>query len=586
MSINNPAELASKETLTNMFQAIDLNKCFRLEAGAGAGKTYSLIKAIKYLTEKKGKGFLRNSQQIVCITYTNVAKNEIIERTDNNPVILTDTIHGFAWTLIKSFQKQLRSFTPQLGDKWAERITAIGGISNQNVSYDLGYPIATDKEIALQHDDVITLFLKFLEQYKFQQLLKSKHPIIFIDEYQDTNKALILSIIANLIETDSGILFGFFGDHWQRIYGKDACGLIADANGRIQEINKGANFRSNAIIVEMLNRMRPELPQQVSDQGSDGQIKIFHSNNWVGARRTDNPWKGDLPSSNAHDYLERTKAHLVSEGWDFTAKKTKILMLTHNVLAEEQGYKKLIDCFSNSDDYLKCNDHYMKYFIETLVPIREFFEHRKYGELFQIIGKNAFPLTCQTDKEKWDIDLQRLINIMNSGTIEDVLSLLQETRHPRLSTKVEDRERRYRTFESLTPENRTDEKELKFHTKIKKLRNVEFAEVEKLYEFINEKTLFATKHGVKGAEFENVLVVCGRGWNNYNWNQLLEWLSGVDPADKIETFERNRNLFYVACSRPKKRFSILFTQKLSDIAMSSVKQIFGEENVIGEPTIL
>lgn len=499
---------------------------------------------------------------------------------------MTETIHGFAWSTIKYFQKQLRIFIPDLADKWSERITAIGGISNQNVTYDLGYPNATDKEITLHHDDVITLFCKFLEQPKFKQLLKSKYPIIFIDEYQDTNKELATSIISNLIETDSGILFGFFGDHWQKIYGKNACGLISDANGRIKEITKGANFRSNTVIVEMLNRMRPELIQQVSDQSSDGQIKIFHSNNWNGRRRTENHWQGDLQSCEAHDYLTRTTAYLKSTGWDFSSEKTKILMLTHNVLAEEQGYKNLISCFTNSDDYLKSNDHYMKYFNETLAPIRECFELRKYGEMFQIIGKNTIPITCQNDKKKWDSDLKKLIDIMNSGTINDVLALLKETQHPRLSAKIEEKEKRYQSVESVPEESRTDPKELEFYNKIKALRNVKFSEVEKFNKFLNEKTLFSTKHGVKGAEFENVLVVCGRGWNNYNWNQFLDWFSSSVPPDKVETYERNRNLFYVVCSRSKKRFSILFTQILSENAINSIKRIFGENHVIGEPIII
>ena len=583
MDINNPAEIASKETLTKMFEAIDSNQCFRLEAGAGAGKTYSLVKALNYLIKKNGKDYSRNCQQIVCITYTNVAKDEIIERIDNNPNVFTETIHGFAWSIIKAFQKQLRSLIPGISEKWNERIEAIGGISNQSVSYDLGYPNATKKEFTLHHDDVIVLFRKFLEHPKFQQLLKSKFPIILIDEYQDTNKELTESMISNLIENEVGILVGFFGDHWQKIYGKNACGLISDANGRIKEINKGANFRSNYVIVEMLNRMRPELPQQVSDQSSDGQIRIFHSNNWNGNRRTENHWQEDLPTSDAHDYLERTKVHLKSIGWDFDVNKTKILMLTHNVLAEEQGYKNIIECFSNSDDYLKGNDPYIKYFTETLVPMRECFEQFKYGEMLQIIGRDAIALTCQQDKEIWNKDLKRLIETMKSGTVDEVLTLLKETQHPRLSPKVEEKEKSYLLLKALAPEDITDEKDLRFFTKISNLRKVKFVEVEKLYDFINEKTLFSTKHGVKGAEFDNVLVICGRGWNQYDWNKLLEWMAGTVPENKIDTFERNRNLFYVACSRPKKRFSILFTQKLSVTALNSVKRIFGAENVIGEP---
>lgn len=37
-------------------------------------------------------------------------------------------------------------------------------------------------------------------------------------------------------------------------------------------------------------------------------------------------------------------------------------------------------------------------------------------------------------------------------------------------------------------------------------------------------TAFATQHSVKGAKFENVLVILGGGRNHYNWPQLFELL--------------------------------------------------------------
>ena len=111
-----------------------------------------------------------------------------------------------------------------------------------------------------------------------------------------------------------------------------------------------------------------------------------------------------------------------------------------------------------------------------------------------------------------------------------------------------------------------------------------YSEVINLYRYVEDKTPFSTKHGVKGAEFDEVLVVCGRGWNNYNWNQLLEWFKDGAPTEKKEAFERNRNLFYVSCSRAKKRLALLFTQKLSASAIEQIEHIFGIENIIGEPT--
>ena len=42
------------------------------------------------------------------------------------------------------------------------------------------------------------------------------------------------------------------------------------------------------------------------------------------------------------------------------------------------------------------------------------------------------------------------------------------------------------------------------------------------------------------------------------------------PPDRHDAFERNRNLFYVTCSRPKKRLGVLFTQRLCGAALQTV----------------
>ena len=118
----NPAEEASQIALGKLSQLIDNNKCFRFEAGAGAGKTYSLIKALQYLIENKSSYLLRNNQHIACITFTNVAVEQIRNRTDNNPVIYAETIHSFSWSLIQGLQKQMREFIPTISDKSNTRI--------------------------------------------------------------------------------------------------------------------------------------------------------------------------------------------------------------------------------------------------------------------------------------------------------------------------------------------------------------------------------------------------------------------------------------------------------------------------------
>lgn len=582
MSENNPALVAAQKASGKMFEAISANICFRVEAGAGAGKTYSLIEALNDFCEKKASEFEKKGMRIACITYTNAAKDVIRERTDNHSVILTDTIHSFAWSLISGFQPALRGLVPSLSTKWETRIEDAGGIARQKIVYDLGYPAADSERIDLHHDDVIKLMAKLLEKPKFLTLLKSSYPVIFIDEYQDTNSELADALVKNVIEAPSGLLVGLFGDHWQKIYGSKVCGLIE--NEHIKEISKNSNFRSAKNIVGCLNRLRPELQQHEADPSSTGEITVFHSNSFQGERMTKNHWQGDLPEEDAHDYLLRAKVRLEKKGWDFASKQTKILMLTNNVLASEQGYRNLAGCFRDTDDFLKKKDHYIKLFLETVEPMCNYFLLGHYGAMFSVLGAKHPKLSCHQDKAEWSANLNVLNEKRQSGSVRDVLDLLKKTSRPQLSTKVVAAEAR---LAKITAAERAgdeiDDADEKFAKKVREIEGIAYKEVMNLYRYVENQTPFSTKHGVKGDEFDDVLVVCGRGWNNYNWNQFLEWLSESPPAGKAETFERNRNLFYVSCSRARSRLSLLFTQKLSERALEKIDHVFGKDNVVGEP---
>lgn len=573
-----PAEKASIECLQKVFKAIDDKKHFLVEAGAGAGKTYTLIKALKYLVNKNDTDYIKTSKKIACITFTNVAKDEIRSRIDNHPIVLADTIHAFAWEVIQYFQKGLRDRMVELGGRWQERIEEAGGISTKRVKYDLGYPKITDKEIFLHHNDVIKLFSSLLNDDKFKKIFISKYPIVLIDEYQDTNKAFADALIANFVERESNIILGFFGDHWQRIYGTESCGLIKTSEGKMEIIGKQANFRSDKNIVSVLNRMRPELRQFEYDAESEGEIVVFHSNNWVGERRTGAHWNGDLPEIDAHEYLEWTKEVLNDQDWNISSETTKILMLTNNVLASEQGYQNVARAFTDNDDYLKKNNEYMSFLMDTVEIGSEAFQNKKFGEMIRAFKIGTPRIRKHADKKVWFDDMTNLLELRQTGTVGDVLDLLKTTKKPKLPRKINEKELRFAQIEGID-ENDRDENDKHFVSKIQLVRSIPYSEISSVAKYIDDKTLYSTKHGVKGAEFENVIIVLGRGWNQYNWNQFLEWMhSGNVPADKQDSFERNRNLFYVACSRPRKRLCLLFTQQLSDNALASLNNLFG--NVI------
>ena len=86
---------------------------------------------------------------------------------------------------------------------------------------------------------------------------------------------------------------------------------------------------------------------------------------------------------------------------------------------------------------------------------------------------------------------------------------------------------------------------------------------------------------MKGDQFENVLIVFGRGWNDYDFNLYLRMagnpsLIGTQGA----AYERYRNLFYVAVSRPKRRLALLFTHRLEHSALETLSGWFAGHRIL------
>ena len=83
---------------------------FVMVAGAGSGKTTSLVKALAHIQRSQDKRLRRHGQCIACITYTEVAVEEIRSDVGNDPLFHVSTIHSFLWSVIKPFQSDLRQW--------------------------------------------------------------------------------------------------------------------------------------------------------------------------------------------------------------------------------------------------------------------------------------------------------------------------------------------------------------------------------------------------------------------------------------------------------------------------------------------
>ena len=85
-------------------------KSFFLFAGAGSGKTKSLVTALEKIRKNSGQFLRLNRKKIAVITYTNAACDEIKHRIDYDSLFSVSTIHSFVWELIRSYQNDIREW--------------------------------------------------------------------------------------------------------------------------------------------------------------------------------------------------------------------------------------------------------------------------------------------------------------------------------------------------------------------------------------------------------------------------------------------------------------------------------------------
>lgn len=385
-----------------IISVLQQGKNFRVEAGAGSGKTYSLNKVIEWIQDNKWNEYRRKNQNVVCITYTNAAVDVIAERLSSDSFIIPSTIHSFAWNAIKQYQ----SFLLKIISENENLQPGEGDFSKlEQVQYTLGHRYQENGVLYLFHEDVITLFSLLLDNAKFRRMFTDRFPLILIDEYQDSFKTIMDKFIEYFIAEETGPQFGFFGDAWQTIYQSNkACGLIEHEN--IVEIKKVSNFRSAKRIVHLLNDIRPDLPQVSAIDDFAGEVVVVTCDDYVGERRTDRNFKGDLPVEELKERLINLKEYIRSKHISDN-ESLKILMITHKVLASQQGYDKLLDIIDNG--LRDKEDIFLMFFMEMIEPIYKALEEKDMQLLFDTLKLKRYPIQTKDDKEKWKEFYEQLV---------------------------------------------------------------------------------------------------------------------------------------------------------------------------------
>ena len=243
-------------------------------------------------------------------------------------------------------------------------------------------------------------------------------------------------------------------------------------------------------------------------------------------------------------------------------------MLTHRILADQQGYSTLFellgDGLKNADDELLC---YLK---DTIFPlINSIIENDVIG-ICDILKIQKYPIQCKADKIKWDT-IKELFQDIDDQSIFDCLSIFLEKKLLSFPEKIND------IYKKMKEDSLDTYQEGSYST----LKRVKISEFKKAVAFISPETQYSTDHGVKGEEYDSVLFVIGRGWNLYQFDKWMPEAGKILGEQDKKSFERNRNLFYVCCSRAKRNLILFVTIPLEGTPFKVyLENLVGPENIL------
>jgi len=507
---------------------------FVLNGGAGSGKTRSLTDVIDLLQNNNSKS------GIACITFTNIAADEITERVANKKMVLrASTIHDFLWDVIKNYQKNLKQVLLELIASGAinysgEQKLDENWFKNKAIDYREWRKI---EEGIISHNEVLQLANKLFKDFPLiRKILRDKYGFILIDEYQDTEKQVIEIFLNYLQEGDDAPIIGLFGDSMQSIYDKGIGDLQEYINnGSVKVVPKEDNWRCAKSVIDLINKIRNDgLQQKPAKENANGKITFLYS---------------DTDSLD----IEKIKKHGVFNDFNFiNHKENKELYLTHKLIAKQFGFENLLNSYEYKESLTGDNPDRL---IKHLLKIQEnvsFYQNKQYNEF---IKKTDFKISKNSDLERLRQNIDNLNNC-SGKTIEEIIKLANELRLTQTDDKLRD-------FISEHADQ------------YNKVKDLLFTEIVRLFEYRNENSPYSTQHGVKGAEFDNVFVVLDNGkWNQYNFTYLFE-----NRTDKESIVDRTRKIFYVCCSRAKQNLVVFFPKPSAQV-LKQAKEWFGEENVV------
>lgn len=578
---------------------------FFLFAGAGSGKTYSLVNLLAYIKETWGNTLMSERRQVAVITYTNAATDEIMRRMDYSTLFHVSTIHSFIWDVIKPFQIDIKRYYLQRLQNEMDEISAkIANPRTRNVkTYEEKYQsLLSRKEEkerinkfvynpngdnldanSLNHQDVIDIGASMIMEHQIlQKVIVQQYPFMLIDESQDTKSGLVDAFFEIQGNYPNDFTLGFIGDIKQRIYMDGKAGIKNIIPKEWQTPQKKINYRCAKRIVEVANKISVRIDgseQEPREDAPEGYARLF-------LKQIQDNMDKEVVEMQVRQKM-RDVTH--DDGWNTDC---KVLTLEHRMAAVRLGFADFYDLFAKIPKYnmsfLQGEMPEMSLFSKNLFPLLLKIKQNDEVGILNILKKSSPLLEAANDKDYVNIlkDIKQIVDDIKkldikSMKVESVVEIILTNKLFRLPVII---------IEAFNREDEIceeDSLEMQAWTKAMKLP---LSQLMAYDDYVKERTSYATHQGVKGLEFPRVMVLIddneAKGFL-FSYDKLFEVspLSATDIKNhgdgKENSIDRTARLFYVTCTRAKESLAILmYTSNPAKAKETAINNNWFTENEI------
>lgn len=602
---------------TNLSTYIENKQSFFLYAGAGSGKTYQLVELLKYIRESIGLSLRRSQQKVAVVTYTNAATDEIKRRIGYDDLFDISTIHSFAWEMIKPFQENIRKCQiSRINEKIAELEQKQAGARNTQATIyldrqekinhykekigvvsEVGEFIYNpngdnDEKNSLNHSDVIDIGATMFGMPLLQRIMMQRYPYIMIDESQDTQKEVMLALIDMAKKNKGRFTLGLFGDVKQQIYMDGVPNMESQIPEDWGRPVIADNYRSSNKIVTLANSIAREMQnEEVSRQEAkiteyDGCKRLFLIDNGS------NPNKEQIET----DIADKMTTEANDPSWNIPS-EVKILILEHRMAAVRMGFENFYDKLYNveryRDDFLKGESPDTRTFLQAVFPILEAHGKDDQERILLIVKEHCLLLKGENFLSIGKIkEINEKLKVLVGGLVDKECSIGRAIKLAQDSGLFKVHEV---LLHAIDPEYIIDEENFDNVQKAilawREVLDLPLTEFYHYFEYVTERSRFATHQGVKGLEFNRVMVIyddAGSRGRSFSYEKLFGTveLSVTDLRNQQEgketTIDRTRRLLYVTCTRARESLAlVVYTNNPQIVKQSCLdKGWFDEDEIV------